>query len=70
VTTTHPTTQASFPDFSEECIACAPLSGVGFQADDKAVHQSIVAFTTGQTSEDWIAPVLRQKSGRASMQAL
>ena len=61
---------STFPDFSEECIACAPLVGVGFQANDKAVHQSIVAFTTSQKSEDWISPVLCQKSGRASMQTL
>ena len=63
----HTTT---YLDFSEECIASAPLSSVSFQADDKAVHQSLVAFTTGQTSEDWIKPVLKFKSGRKSMQAL
>ena len=65
-----PDRTSTFPDFSEECIACAPLTGVGFQADDKTVHQSIVAFTTGQTSEDWISPVLKKKSGRQSMLAL
>ena len=65
-----PDRTSTFPDFSEECIACAPLTGVGFQADNKTVHQSIVAFTTGQTSEDWISPVLKDKSGRKSMQAL
>ena len=47
-----PDRTSSFPDFSEECIACASLTGVRFQADDKTVHQSLVAFTTGQTSED------------------
>ena len=54
----------------EEYIACAPLNSIGFQADDKAVQQSLISFTTGQTSEDWIKPVLKFKSGRKSMQAL
>ena len=36
----------TFSDFSEEFIACAPLRGVSFQADDKTVHQPIVSFTT------------------------
>ena len=63
----HTTT---YLDFLEECISSAPLSDVSFQTDDKAVHQSRVAFTTWQTSEDWIKPVLKFKSGRKSMQAL
>ena len=32
----------NFVDFSEECIACAPLTGVIYQADCKTVHSSIV----------------------------
>ena len=52
---------STLPDFSEECIACTPLTDVGLQVDDKSVHQSIVCFTTGQTSEAWISPVLKEK---------
>ena len=37
--------------FTEECIACAPLSGVAYEADRSRVHQSLVSFTTGQPSE-------------------
>ena len=41
-------------DFVEETIACTPLNGVAFEADRSTVHQYIISFTTGQTSEDWI----------------
>ena len=41
-------------DFVDETIACTLLSGVSFEADRSTVHQYIVSFTSGQTSEDWI----------------
>ena len=57
-------------DFIEEPIACTQLLGVSFEADRSTVHQYIVSFTSGQTSEDWIKPVKRHKTGRRTMQAL
>ena len=42
-----PDHMATYLDFSDECIVYTPLSGVSFQADDEAVHQSLVSFTTG-----------------------
>ena len=62
--------EGAHADFVEETIACTPLTGVAFEADRSTVHQYIVSFTTGQTSEDWIKPVKRQKNGRVTMQAL
>ena len=46
-TTTH-------ANFTEECIACAPLNGIGYQSDRSAVHQALLSFTTRQPSEKWI----------------
>jgi len=59
-----------YANFTEECIACAPLAGVGYEADRSTVHQSLVSFTTGQPSEDWIKQINRYKDGRRSMAAL
>jgi hypothetical protein len=56
--------------FTEECIACAPLSGVAHEADRSRVHQSLISFTTGQPSEHWIKSCNRYKDGRRSMTAL
>ena len=60
----------SYCDFTEECITCAPLSGVAYEADRSTVHQSLVSFTTGQPSEDWLKPKAKIKDGRRSIQAL
>ena len=57
-------------NFTEECIACAPLSGVGYDSDRSAVHQALVSFTTGQPSENWIKATDRYKDGRRSMKKL
>ena len=56
--------------FTEECISCAPLTGVAYESDRSSVHQSLVSFTTGQPSEHWIKSVNRYKDGRRSMTAL
>ena len=37
-------------NFTEKYIACAPLTGVSYEADCSTVHQSLVSFTTGQPS--------------------
>ena len=57
-------------NFTEECIACAPLRGVGYDSDRSAVHQALVSFTTGQPSENWIKAIHRYKDGRRSMMKL
>ena len=57
-------------DFVEETIACTPLNGVAFEADRSTVHQYLVSFTSGETSEEWIKPLNRKKNGRLSMEAL
>ena len=41
-----PDPDAVYDDFTQECIACAPLEGNAFDADKILVHQSIVSFTT------------------------
>ena len=56
--------------YTEECVACAPLTGVAYEADRSRVHQSLVSFTTGQPSEHWIKSVNQYKDGRRSMTAL
>ena len=56
--------------FTEECIACAPLTGVAYESDCSSVHQSLVSFTTGKPSEHWIKSMQRFKDGRRSMIAL
>ena len=58
------------PDFVDQCVACAPLTGVAYEADRSTVHQALVSFTTGQPSEDWMKPTNRYKDGRRSMKAL
>ena len=57
-------------NFTEECIACAPLNGVGYESDHSAVHQALLSFTTGQPSENWIKLLNRFKDGRRSMKKL
>ena len=43
-----------FTDFTDKCVACAPLSGAAFDADKRKVHQMLVSFTQGELSEDWL----------------
>lgn len=56
-----------FTDFTDKCIACAPMTGPAYEADKRQVHQYVVSFTHGELSEDWIKPVKRQKNGREDM---
>ena len=65
-----PDTVGPHANFSEKCIACAPLAGVAYESDRSAVHQALVSFTTGQPSENWIKAINRHKDGRRSMKAL
>jgi hypothetical protein len=58
------------PDFIATTIACAPLNGEYFDADKLSVFNSIVSFTTGHPSGDWIKSSLSELNGRVSMKAL
>ena len=60
----------TFESFNERSIACAPLSGVVFQADSRKVHQLLKSFLQTETAEQWIKPLARKQSGRAEMIAL
>ena len=56
-----------FQDFTDKCVACAPLIGPAFDADKRKVHQIILSFTQGELSEDWLKPFKRLKNGRIDM---
>lgn len=56
--------------FIQECIACAPLSGVAFEADARQVHHLATASVQGETSEQWIKHLKRHQNGRRDVQAL
>ena len=51
-------------------ILCEPLSGVAYKSDHSKAYQSLVYFTTGKPSEDWLQPVAKFKNGRNFTQAL
>ena len=57
----------AFLDFTDKCVACAPLQGPAFDADKRKVHQIIVSFTKGELSEDWLKPFKHLKNGRIDM---
>ena len=60
---------ATFTSFVEKTVAFAPLNGTFFEADSDTVHQVIVSFTTGKTSENWIKSVACYRNRRKSMQS-
>ena len=66
----NPDVSALFDNYNEQCIGCAPLHGVSYEADISTVHQSIVSFTTGYPSEDWVKPTEKYKDGRKCMNTL
>ena len=66
----NPKADAVYSDFTEKCVACAPLQGPAYDADKRQVHQYIVSFTQGQLSEDWIKSIKRLKDGRQDMLTL
>ena len=57
-------------NFTTNCVNCAPLAGTRFQADDKAVHQLVLSFVTGEHAEEFVKPLARRQSGRADIAAL
>ena len=63
----QPDAGTTFTSFVEKTVASAPLKGTFYEADSDTVHQAIVSFTTGETSENWIKSVSRHRDGRKSM---
>ena len=66
----NPNANGEFPNFIDNRISCAPLKGDYYESDHRTVHQSLVSFTTGQLSEDWLNDTLRYRYQRISMKAL
>jgi hypothetical protein len=51
-------------DFQQLTIACAPLVGEVYKADARKVHQMILGFVQGETTETWIKPKEKKQNGR------
>ena len=60
----NPDHNTVFQDFTDKCVACAPLTGPAFDANKRKVHQILVSFTQGELSKDWLKPFKRLKNGR------
>ena len=65
-----PNSMADYFNFNEQFVACVPLTDAYYEAGSSTVHQSIISFTTGHPSEDWIKPVEKHKDSPKSMKAL
>jgi len=65
-----PIAGATYSNFMDETVACAPLTGQHYETDSYSVFQQILSFTTGQPSEDWIKSTKRYSDGRRSTMAL
>ena len=59
-----------YTSFVKQTVACAPLTGNYYEADQDEVHQALVSYTAGNPSENWIKSVARYHNGRRSLQAL
>ena len=57
-------------DYVQKCIACAPLSGVYFEADKRQVHQIILSFIQGQAVEQWIKSLRKHANGRLDFSSI
>jgi hypothetical protein len=57
-------------DFEMLTIACAPLSGIVYQADTKTVHQLILGFVQGEDAVTWIKDTMKKQDGRLDMKYL
>ena len=60
-----PDCNGSFVDFVHQTILQAPLSNTVVPTDNSTVHQLVLFFTTGESSETWVKPVLKFKDGVA-----
>ena len=60
----------TYATFTERCVARAPLIGAAFEADTRQVHQLVVSLVTGEQSEQWIKPHMRQQNGRTDVETL
>lgn len=65
-----PTLGESYDSFTEQAIACAPMTGPRFEADARKVHQVILACVEGESSEAWIKTIKRYLNGRRDWIAL
>jgi hypothetical protein len=54
--------------FVQKGIACAPLTGLHFEADARKVHQLATSFTQG--SEQWIKMHVKKQNGQVDLKAL
>ena len=70
----EPIDDASYDDFMDEMVACAPLSGQTYESDRRLVHQYLVGFINGTPSEDYVKKTYVRgrchNNGRMSFQAL
>ena len=57
----------TYIDFTDECIAYAPLFSPEFYTNKRQVHQYGVSFAQGQLSEDWIKSIKRLQNEREDM---
>jgi hypothetical protein len=57
-------------DFEMLTIACAPMSGIAYQADTKKVHQLILGFVQGEDALTWIKDIMKKQDGRLDMKYL
>ena len=64
-----PDNKCDYSNFNEQCVARAPLISVFYEADSSTIHQSIISFTNGHPSEDWVKPVEKYKDGHYSEKA-
>ena len=61
---------ATYGTYTDEVIACAPLTGDYFVADAQRVHQIVKSYTQGESAEEWIRGISRFHDGRRDIRAL
>ena len=70
----EPLEDAIYEDFTDEMVACAPLNGQTYESDRRLVHQYLMGFITGTSSEDYVKKTYVRgrchNNGRMSFQAL
>jgi hypothetical protein len=62
--------EEEYADYNSKAIACAPLSGPYYQADNRRVHQIIQSLVQGKTADAWIKKLARFQDGRRDLLAL
>ena len=59
-----------FTSFVKKTVTSVPLRGALYEVDIGSVHQAVVSFTIGKTSENWIKSVSRYRDVSRSMETL